>query len=278
MSNRASPDKVRSGTAVVVGFVGAGIALTGTPILSAGFLTASFLSVTGLLRARRDASDAPYVDTITPLLSETVLLALLIAWWRPIAFIGSAVSVALIGLLAFAAVTTSWHSRSLEPGETPFSRRQWDGLLRSLGVSVGLAAATIGSVFWPTTSGSIDGRMEGIVAVAAVAVVLFWFQRPDHQPIPRPTIIGMALFAVLVCVVGAGDLLKRPELALAAVIIGMIQVVHVFRIWRRAPIISTAQPEPGTISDALKSAFLQSLAATGIVVALMTDWVIRHPS
>lgn len=263
---------------VVGGICGVVFAVKLAPIMSVAFAGPGILAANRLWRIRAGNSDLPELDHVMPVLSAGVLLSLLIVWWRPIPFVGSAIAVGLISVLAIGSVLDAWRSRSLRPSETPFSRVVWDRLLRNWTLATGLLAATIASAFWPATTGSTDGRLEGVVSLAAVSVAALSIDSPKWVvPSPR-SLIGSALFVGVAVLAGAGQLAEHPEISLAAIAIGLIQVARLASTASSTPAAASSAAEPSTLPVALQSAVMQTLLATGVVVALMADWALRHPT
>jgi hypothetical protein len=150
--------------------------------------------------------------------------------------------------------------------------------LSGVTVAVGLGAAVAGSAFWPASTGTPDGRLEVIVAVAAMALVVLKAERPRRQHRTPLSIAFLVAYAALAGLVGVSLFVVRPELTLAAIVIGAAQVDSVLRAVIGRPATSTPRSQPSSLTGALQSAASQSLLATAIVIALLADWAVRRPS
>lgn len=225
-----------------------------------------------LLDARLSVRGLQGTVTIESALTTVALAGLVIAWWRPLPGAGVGVASVLVALLAWFSF-----SRAIEAGgqrQTRMASAQLSTSADAFVVAGGLAAYTFAAASWPPSTGTFDGRSEGIAAVAAVALVVFLATPRTRSTGAFPRWPLVAAYIVAVGALGWSDLQRHPELAIAGALIGGF-VLAGGALVRRGPLHPTN--EIGLRALTLRPIVEASLIGLAVLTGLALDWGLRAP-
>jgi hypothetical protein len=227
------------------------------------------------LMARQAADrDAARLAVATVAIAEA---GLLLALLRPVpaapiaAAVALALSIALVALVIAGAPGAPGGSI----GRRATRRQAWFAA-GGVAITAILLVALMAAVAWPSVTGTVQGRVEALAAVAAGVLVILpaLMVTPGSWRWPGLAILGTGAAAGLAALLAWPIVTTRPEIAVASVIAAASLAIVAAAILLGSP----REPDRSTVTrgDATRIALTLVVVQGLLLVALAADWMLRH--